>query len=88
MSGIFLEEDTLFAEGRFAQAIGSDLRGALNTLHHYNAKLLLILLDLHLGAISYYAYWKKENLLTPMFTGKKWIRKDESPFLKQKRNKA
>ncbi len=75
LTGIFLEDDAFFAEGPVAYMVGSDTRSILNTVHHYNSSVLLVLLGLHLAAIAFYAYWKKENLLLPMFTGKKWVGK-------------
>jgi len=32
------------------------------------------LVFLHVTVIFYYLFWKKENLLVPMFTGWKWVK--------------
>jgi cytochrome b len=48
----------------------------LKSLHNINAKLILALVGLHLGAIIFYRYWKKEDLVSPMITGMKWVKKE------------
>ncbi len=74
-SGLFLEDDTLYANGPFAYEISDDARGNLTFIHHLNAKILLGLFVLHLAAIAFYAFWKKENLLQPMINGLKWVKR-------------
>ena len=74
-SGLFVEDDALFAAGPLAFDVDSDLRSGFKSLHHLNAKLILAVVALHLGAILFYRIWKKENLVTPMITGMKWIKR-------------
>jgi cytochrome b len=31
---------------------------------------------LHVGAILFYLLWKKENLVKPMITGWKWVKRN------------
>jgi cytochrome b len=76
LSGLFVEDDTLFAAGPLAYDIDPDLSEQLKTLHNINAKLILVLVGLHLGAIIFYRYWKKEDLVSPMITGMKWVKKE------------
>jgi cytochrome b len=76
ISGLFVEDDTLFAAGPLAYDIDSDLGKRLKTLHSINAKLILGVVILHVSAILFYRIWKREDLIKPMFTGKKWVRKD------------
>lgn len=75
-SGLFVEDDTLFAAGPFAYDVSSELRSSMRSLHHLNAKLILIVVALHLGAIIFYRWWKKEDLVTPMISGMKWVKKE------------
>ena len=51
------------------------MRSAFKSLHHLNAKLILAVLALHLLAIVFYRIWKKEDLVTPMINGLKWVKK-------------
>jgi cytochrome b len=76
LSGLFVEDDTLFAAGPLAYDIDPDLSEQLKTLHNINAKIILALVGLHLGAIIYYRFWKKEDLVSPMITGMKWVKKE------------
>jgi cytochrome b len=76
LSGLFVEDDTLFAAGPLAYDIDPDLSEQLKSLHNINAKLILALVGLHLGAIIFYRYWKKEDLVSPMITGMKWVKKE------------
>ena len=43
--------------------------------HNLNANIILVLVLLHVGAILYYLIWKKENLVKPMITGWKQVRR-------------
>jgi len=76
LTGLFVEDDTLFAAGPLAYDIDSDLGKRLASLHRLNAKLILALVGLHLAAILFYRLWKKEDLIRPMLTGRKWVRRD------------
>ena len=75
ISGLFVEDDTLFTAGPLAYGISSELRSTLKSVHHLNAKLLLLFVALHLGAMIFYRLWKKEDLVTPMITGIKWVKR-------------
>ena len=44
--------------------------------HHLNADFILILVVLHVAAILFYLLWKRENLVKPMITGWKWVKRD------------
>lgn len=74
-TGLFVEDDALFSAGPLAYAVDSELRSSFKSLHHLNAKAILVMVALHLAAIAFYRLWKKEDLVTPMFTGSKWVRK-------------
>lgn len=76
-TGLFAEDDTLFAEGPFAGLVASDLRLTLTAIHGWTAQILAGLVVLHLAAILFYAFWKREDLVRPMVTGWKWVRRDE-----------
>ena len=77
-SGLFVEDDTLFAAGPLAYDIDPELAKELITFHRINARLILAVVGLHLGAILFYWLWKKENLVMPMLTGRKWVKKTGS----------
>ena len=72
ITGLFANDDVML-EGPFAARISKQLSDVLTRIHKLNADFLLFLIALHLLAIAYYYFAKKENLLTPMFTGVKHL---------------
>ena len=51
---------------------------ALTHVHLINKNILALLVALHVGAILFYLLYKKENLIFPMFSGKKkWYRPEK-----------
>ena len=76
ITGLFLESDDFFESAPLATYVSSDVIGQMNWLHHLNAKLLLILVALHILALLFYLFWKKENLIMPMISGWKWVKRD------------
>jgi cytochrome b len=45
-------------------------------LHELASKLILALVVIHVAVIGFYKRFKGENLVTPMITGWKLVRKD------------
>jgi cytochrome b len=76
MTGMFLESDDFFESGPLAGYVSEATRAQLTWWHHLNADFILILVVLHVGAIFFYLLWKNENLIKPMISGWKWVRRD------------
>lgn len=72
VTGLFANDDVML-EGPFAARVSKQMSDLLTRIHKLNADFLLFLIALHVLAIAYYYFEKKENLLTPMFTGIKHI---------------
>lgn len=70
VTGLFANDDIML-EGPFAAKVSKQVSDFLTRIHKLNADLLLFLIALHVLAIAYYYFVKKEDLLTPMFTGVK-----------------
>ncbi len=72
-SGLFSDDDIAF-QGPFSKFI-SNARVSQATWYHkeVGATVLYILVGLHVAAIFYYLYKKKENLLLPMVQGDKQL---------------
>lgn len=68
VSGLFSNDDIDFA-GPLAGLIDEGLSGQLTQWHHLLSDGLLILLGLHVVAIVFYLWFKKDNLVRPMVTG-------------------
>ncbi|MFV0385501.1 cytochrome b/b6 domain-containing protein [Paracoccus sp. (in: a-proteobacteria)] len=43
--------------------------------HHLGAALILLLVLMHVAIILFYRLWKNEDLVRPMITGWKWVRR-------------
>jgi len=76
-TGLFSNDDIL-TEGPLVYLIGKDLSDRLTTLHHANKWILIGLVVVHVLAVVFYRLVKKEDLVTPMVSGrKKWPEKAE-----------
>ena len=71
-TGLFTSDDVLF-NGPWIGAVSSDVVDQMGDLHHINFDILKILVGLHLIAILLYWMWKRQNLITPMITGRKGV---------------
>ena len=54
-----------------AASVSKDISDLLTKLHKWNSDLILILIGVHLIAIAFYFFVKKDNLVKPMITGEK-----------------
>lgn len=70
ISGLFANDD-IAIEGPYFALISKELSDKITGWHKLNSDLLLLLIGLHLIAIASYFYFKKDNLIRPMFTGDK-----------------
>ena len=74
VTGLFSEDDALFFSGPLAAEVSSDIVGMMTGYHHLFAEVVLVLVVLHVAAILFYLVWKRENLVTPMLNGWKWVK--------------
>jgi len=70
MSGLFINDD-VFSSGPYYGSISKGLEKVMIFLHHNTFDLMIGAIALHISAIVYYWRVKKQNLVLPMFTGKK-----------------
>lgn len=75
-SGLFVDPDDYINVGPLASSVSSATRKSMLSFHHLGATLVLILVLLHVGIILFYRFWKRENLVRPMVTGWKEVRRD------------
>ena len=74
VTGLFSEDDALFFSGPLASEVPSDVVHMMTGYHNLFAKAVLALVALHVAAICFYLLWKREDLVTPMLNGRKWVR--------------
>jgi cytochrome b len=67
-SGLFTNDDIAF-EGPLARYVSGATSSLLTTLHRTNETTILVLVALHVAAILYYRFAKKQDLIRPMLNG-------------------
>jgi cytochrome b len=67
-TGLFATDDIVWT-GPYNPAVSGDTAKLLTSLHHKNFNLILAAICLHVAAIAYYAFVKKQNLVPAMVTG-------------------
>lgn len=71
-SGLFSNDDIAF-RGPYAVLVSSDMELLATSLHKTNAWLLGFLVAMHLSAIAFYHFIKKDKLIKPMIDGRKEV---------------
>lgn len=71
-TGLFANDD-IITEGPLFNRVSKDISDWLTTIHKYNFNVLLTLIGVHVAAVLYYLLYKSENLIKPMFTGRKQL---------------
>ena len=75
-TGLFANDDVML-EGPLAKLVSKATSDLLTRLHKINFYILLALVALHVFAALYYLWAKRENLVTPLFTGRKRLPEGE-----------
>jgi cytochrome b len=79
LAGLFASDDIAF-DGPLVKYVASAWVELLTSFHRLNEWVLLALVGVHVGAILYYKYAKKINLISAMITGdKEWV--DAAPLV-------
>ena len=67
-TGLFSNDD-IATDGPLVKLISKHLSDRITGIHDFNSNLLYVLIGLHLTAIAFYYFYKRENLVRPMITG-------------------
>lgn len=70
VTGLFSNDD-IATEGPLMSLISKDLSDRLSGIHSWNFNLLLALAGVHIAAVLFHVFVKKESLVSAMFTGRK-----------------
>ena len=70
-TGLFANDDIL-TEGPLVAQVSKTTSDALTRVHRLNQQALLALVAIHVAAVFYYLAVKRENLIMPMITGRKY----------------
>jgi cytochrome b len=77
-TGLFASDD-IFTEGPLYPLVERETAGFLTRVHQLNRYVLIGILGVHVLAVAFYFFVKREDLLTPMITGKKRWHSDIAP---------
>lgn len=77
-SGLFIESDDFFESGPLAHWVSEDTTLWLSSWHYTLSRVIAAVVLLHVAAVLYYLFWKRENLITAMLSGWKWVKPDRS----------
>lgn len=69
-TGLFASDD-IFSDGPFHPLVSDDLARDMTTWHHRLFTAIQIIAALHIFAIAFYWFWKRQQLIWPMITGRK-----------------
>ena len=76
-TGLFLSSDDYFEAAPLAHMVSDDVGDALVWWHKTLSKCVLAMVTLHISAILFYLFWKKENLVSAMLSGWKIVKVEE-----------
>lgn len=71
-TGLFANDD-IMTEAPLYKYVSKELSDRLTSLHKLNFNLVLAVIGVHIAAVFYYLLYKSENLIKPMFTGRKML---------------
>lgn len=69
-TGLFAN-DAIFTEGPLAKRVSNATSDFLTRIHHLNEWTLWLLIGLHLAAVAFYFFVRRDNLVLPMLVGDK-----------------
>lgn len=80
-TGLFAVDTDGLESGPLAALVSFSTGRSYARVHGLNFDLLLILVGLHVAVVLFYLLYKRQNLITPMFTGDKRLPPEASPPL-------
>ncbi|MCQ0972193.1 cytochrome b/b6 domain-containing protein [Paracoccus sp. TK19116] len=70
-TGLISDPEDYINVGPLAGEVASATSRKAVGWHHLGGTLILILVILHIGIVLFYRFWKREDLIMPMITGRK-----------------
>jgi cytochrome b len=72
VTGLFANDD-IVTEGPLFDWVSKATSDGLTRVHKLNQDVIIVLVSIHILAVLFYLFYKRENLVKPMITGvKKW----------------
>ncbi|MDS9466595.1 cytochrome b/b6 domain-containing protein [Paracoccus sp. MBLB3053] len=73
-TGLISDPDDFINVGPLAGLVEPATRSRAVGWHEFGANLVLVLVLVHVAVILFYRFWKREDLVRPMLTGRKQVR--------------
>ena len=70
VTGLFSKDD-IVSKGPLSGEVSEETSSLFTAIHEINSYILFTLIALHLAAITFYAFYKTENLLPAMLSGRR-----------------
>ena len=70
VTGLFATDGD-FYEGPLNHLVSGRIGNQITEIHEFNFNILAFLIIIHVLAVAFYLFYKRENLITPMITGNK-----------------
>lgn len=77
-TGLISDPDDFINVGPLADQVARQTARQAVGWHHLGGTIILVLVLLHIAIILFYRLWKNEDLIRPMVTGWKWVRRRNS----------
>jgi cytochrome b len=74
VTGLMADAEDFINAGPLASSVPGSASRAATGLHKWLSGVLLGMVALHLAAIAFYRFWKREDLVGPMVHGRKRVR--------------
>lgn len=85
ITGLFASDGDFYF-GPLSDYVSSRSSDILTEIHHVNSNIIYTLIILHLLAIAFYTFYKKQKLLTAMFSGKKSLDSDSNQAIENSKS--
>lgn len=80
-TGLFADDD-IFTSGPLAHLVSGSTTALLTSIHDTNAWVLITLASVHVAAVLFHLLVRRENLVRPMFSGRRpWPEETSPPTL-------
>lgn len=70
-TGLFATDFDGFYRGPLNGLVSSATAASITDIHYTNINILLVLIAVHIVAVLFYLFFKRDNLITPMISGEK-----------------
>ncbi len=70
VSGLFMDDEIMYS-GPYFDAVSTDVADTMNFLHNNLINIILLMVVVHIAAVLYHAFVRRERIIRAMISGKK-----------------